>query len=192
MSRIGKQPVPLPAGVKVAIKDRRVEVTGPGGSLSFEHPAYISVAQDAEGKFLNVSRASDVAQHRASHGMTRAILNNMVIGVTSGYEKKLELYGTGYNCAVSGETLELNVGFAHPVKLAIPSGLKVKIEVPAARGDETPAKLTVGGIDKQVVGQFARTVKDTRPPEPYKGKGIRFEGEQIRRKAGKAFAGTAG
>ena len=192
MSRIGKKPVPLPAGVKVAIQGRRVDVTGPGGSLSFEHPTGITVSQDAGGKVLNVTRASDVAQHRASHGLTRALLNNMVIGVTQGYEKKLEVYGTGYNCSESGGVLELNVGFAHSVKLPIPDGVKVKVEVPAARGDETPAKLTVSGIDKQAVGQFARMVKDVRKPEPYKGKGIRFEGEQIRRKAGKAFAGTGG
>jgi len=192
MSRIGKQPVPIPSGVKVAIQGRRVDVTGPAGALQFEYPTGISVTQDDDAKHLRVSRASDVPQHRASHGMTRAILNNMVIGVTSGYEKKLELYGTGYNCSASGGTLELNVGFAHPVKLPIPAGLKVTVEVPGARGDETPAKLTVGGIDKQAVGQFARAIKDTRPPEPYKGKGIRFQGEQIRRKAGKAFAGTGG
>ena len=190
MSRIGKKPVPLPSGVKVDIQGRRVTVSGAKGSLAFDHPMGVSVT--AEGDKINVSRESDVAELRAFHGLTRALLNNMVIGVTQGYQQKMEIYGTGYNCSASGQTLEMNVGFSHPVKLPIPEGIKVDIEVAAARGDETPAKLTINGIDKQVVGQFARTIKDARPPEPYKGKGVRYEGEQIRRKAGKAFAGTAG
>lgn len=190
MSRIGKKPVPLPSGVKVDIQGRLINVSGPKGNLTFEHPEGVSVV--SEGSAVNVSRASDIAEHRAFHGLTRALLNNMVIGVTEGYQKKMEIYGTGYNCSVSGQTLEMNVGYSHSVKLPIPQGVKVDIEVAAARGDETPAKLTISGIDKQVVGQFARTVKDARPPEPYKGKGIRYEGEQIRRKAGKAFAGAAG
>ena len=191
MSRIGNKPVSLPSGVKVAIQNRRVDVTGPKGTLMFEHAEGVSVAHDTGANKLSVSRDSDVAQHRALHGLTRALLNNMVIGVTEGYAKKMEIYGTGYNCSTSGQTLELNVGFSHPVKLTIPDGVKIEVEVPAARGDETPAKLTVSGIDKQAVGQFARTVKDARHPEPYKGKGVRYEGEQIRRKAGKAFAGGA-
>jgi large subunit ribosomal protein L6 len=116
----------------------------------------------------------------------------MVTGVTEGFEEKLEIYGTGYNCSISGKSLDLVVGYSHPIKLPIPQGIKVNIEVPAARGDETPAKLSVSGIDKQVVGQFARDIKDVRHPEPYKGKGIRYAGEQIKRKAGKAFAGAGG
>ncbi len=191
MSRIGKKPVSLPSGVKVEIQGRRVAVTGPKGNLVFEHPDGVAVAHDSANNQVCVSRASDAAQNRAFHGMTRALINNMVLGVTKGYEKKLEIYGTGYNCAVSGKTLEMNVGYSQPVRLQIPEGIKVNIEVPAARGDETPAKLAVSGIDKQVVGQFARSIKDARHPEPYKGKGVRFEGEQIRRKAGKAFAGGA-
>lgn len=192
MSRIGKKPVPLPSGVKVDVQGSRVSVTGPKGTLAFAHPDGVSVQHDAAANALTVTRAVDTAQNRAFHGLTRALLNNMVIGVTQGYQRKMEIYGTGYNCSVAGQTLELNVGYSHSVKLAIPSGIDVKIEVPAARGDETPAKLTIEGIDKQVVGQFARDVKDARQPEPYKGKGVRYEGEQIRRKAGKAFAGAGG
>jgi large subunit ribosomal protein L6 len=192
MSRIGKKPVPLPSGVKVDVQGSRVSVTGSKGTLAFEHPAGVSVQHDAGASVLAVTREADTAQHRAFHGLTRALLNNMVIGVTEGYERKMEIYGTGYNCAVSGSTLVLHVGYSHPVRLTIPAGVEVIVEVPAARGDETPAKLTVKGIDKQVVGQFARDVKDARQPEPYKGKGVRYEGEQIRRKAGKAFAGAGG
>lgn len=192
MSRIGKKPIPLPSGVKIDVQGSRVSVTGTKGTLSFEHPDGVSVQHDAATRTLIVTRAADTARHRAFHGLTRALLNNMVVGVTQGYQRNMEIYGTGYNCAVSGSTLELNVGFSHPVRLPIPAGVQVKVEVPAARGDETPAKLTVEGIDKQVVGQFARDVKDARKPEPYKGKGVRYQGEQIRRKAGKAFAGAGG
>ncbi|MFQ5428805.1 MAG: 50S ribosomal protein L6 [Phycisphaerae bacterium] len=192
MSRIGKKPVSMPSGVKADIQGNRVRVTGPKGELTFEHPEGVAVTHDAAANALRVSRASDASRHRAFHGLTRALLNNMVIGVTQGYERKMEIYGTGYGCAVSGGVLELNVGFSHPVRLPIPAGVEVAIEVPAARGDESPAKLSLSGIDKQVVGQFARTIKDARPPEPYKGKGVRYAGEQIRRKAGKAFAGAAG
>ncbi len=190
MSRIGKKPVTLPSGVKVEIKGRTVAVSGPKGSLSWDHPDGVTVAHDGGANTVSVTRASDVAQHRAFHGMARALINNMVIGVSEGYVRKLEIYGTGYGCSMSGQALDLTVGFSHSVRLAIPDGVQVDIEVPAARGDETPAKLSVSGIDKQVVGQFARSVKDVRHPEPYKGKGIRYAGEQIRRKAGKAFAGA--
>jgi len=190
MSRIGKKPISVPSGVKVDVNGSTVSVTGPKGNLSFTHPIGVSVT--ADGTEVKVDRSSDVREHRAFHGLTRALIQNMVVGVTQGYSRKLEVYGTGYGCAVQGNSLDLTVGFSHLVKLKIPDGVKVTIEVPQARGDETPAKLTVEGIDKQAVGQFARTIKDARKPEPYKGKGIRFEGEQIRRKAGKAFAGAGG
>ncbi len=190
MSRIGKKPISVPSGVKVEIKQRLVSVTGPKGNLSWEHPIGVAVAHDD--KAINVTRDSDQVQHRAFHGMARALINNMVIGVTQGFERKMEIYGTGYGCSVNGEKLELNVGFANVIKLSIPSSVKIDIEVPATRGDDTPAKLTVSGIDKQAVGHFARTIKDARHPEPYKGKGVRYAGEQIRRKAGKAFAGAGG
>ncbi len=192
MSRIGKQPVPLPSGVKVQLDGANIDIAGPKGSLSWSHPEGVSVSHDAKGNVITVTRASDNARARAFHGMTRALINNMVVGVTAGYAIKMEIYGTGYGCKEAGQSLELNVGYSHTVKLAIPAGVKVDIEVPATRGDDTPAKLTVSGIDKQAVGQFARSIKDVRKPEPYKGKGVRYAGEKIRRKAGKAFAGAGG
>jgi len=192
MSRIGKKPVAVPSGVKVDVKSPVVTVTGPKGTLNWSHPAGVSVRHDTGKNQIVVERGGDTAQLRAFHGLARALIQNMVTGVTAGYEKKLEIYGTGYGCAVSGQTLDLNVGYSHPVKLPIPKGVKVTVDVPQTRGNDTPAKLTVSGFDKQVVGQFARAIKDSRPPEPYQGKGVRFEGEQIKRKAGKAFAGAGG
>lgn len=190
MSRIGKKPIALPTGVKVDLKGELVSVTGPKGSLSWGHPREVKVVLDSKANSVVVTRASDSALHRALHGTTRALINNMVHGVSVGYEQKMEIYGTGYGCVIAGKNLELNVGYSHPIKLVIPAGIKVTIDVPATKGDETPAKLTIAGIDKQVVGSFCRAVKDARHPEPYKGKGVRYQGEQIRRKAGKAFAGT--
>ncbi|MEK6643053.1 MAG: 50S ribosomal protein L6 [Planctomycetota bacterium] len=188
MSRIGKKPITLPSGVKAEIKGTAVSVTGPKGTLTFSHAKGIAVKID--GSVIQVTRASDQSAHRALHGTTRALLNNMVIGVSEGYTQKMEIYGTGYGCSLQGQTLELNVGYSHPIKLDVPKGLKVTVDVPQTKGDETPAKLTLTAIDKQMIGSFARAVQDARPPEPYKGKGVRYEGEQIRRKAGKAFAGT--
>lgn len=192
MSRIGKKPVEVPSGVKVDIRDRTVKITGPKGDLSWTHAPEVQVLHDAKSGALQVSRLGESRAHRALHGTTRALLNNMVRGVTQGFSRKLEIYGTGYSCKVVGNKLQLSVGFAHTVDLEIPSGVKVEIEVPATKGNEVPAKFEVVGIDKQVVGQFVRTIKDVRPPEPYQGKGIRYAGEQIRRKAGKAFAGAGG
>lgn len=191
MSRIGKKPIALPSGVKVDVKGASVSVTGPKGSLSWTHASGVKVAVDP-GKGVVVTREGESRTHRAMHGTTRALIHNMIVGVSEGYEHKLEIYGTGYGCAVSGKTLDLTVGYSHPVKLPIPAGIKVNIEVPQTKGNDTPAKLSVQGIDKQVVGQFARSIKDSRPPEPYQGKGVRYAGEQIRRKAGKAFAGAGG
>lgn len=191
MSRIGKMPIALPSGVKVEIKGNQVSVTGPKGTQSWAHPAGVKVSAES-GKPVVVTRDSDSPQHRALHGTTRALINNMVRGVSEGYEKKLEIYGTGYACAVSGNTLDLTVGYSHPIKLPIPAGVKVTIEVAQTKGDDNPAKLSIAGSDKQVIGQFARAIKDARPPEPYKGKGVRYAGEQIKRKAGKAFAGAGG
>jgi large subunit ribosomal protein L6 len=190
MSRVGKKPIALPSGVKVDVKGSAISVTGPKGTLSWSHATGVSVKQEAAA--VVVSRASDSSKHRALHGTTRALIQNMIVGVSQGYEEKMEIYGTGYGCAVSGQTLNLTVGYSHPITLQIPPGVKVAIDVPATKGDETPAKLTVSGIDKQVVGQFARSIKDARHPEPYKGKGVRYAGEQIKRKAGKAFAGAGG
>jgi large subunit ribosomal protein L6 len=192
MSRVGKKPISLPSGVKVDIKGSLINVTGPKGSLSWSHSHGVTVKEDSSAKSVVVTRSSDSAQNRALHGTTRALINNMIVGVSQGYEEKMEIFGTGYSCAVSGQTLDLTVGYSHPVKLPIPKGVKVSIDVPATKGDETPAKMTISGIDKQVVGQFARSIKDVRHPEPYKGKGVRYAGEQIKRKAGKAFAGAGG
>lgn len=192
MSRIGKKPVLLPAGVKIAVSDRTVKVTGPKGELSWTCAGGVSVAHDTKAGCLRIERGGDSRQHRALHGTTRALLANMVAGVTEGFARKMEIYGTGYSCKLSGKNFELVLGFANPVSLPVPANCKIDIEVPATKGNETPAKFTVSGIDKQVVGQFCRTIKDLRPPEPYLGKGIRFAGEQIRRKAGKAFAGAGG
>lgn len=190
MSRIGKKPIALASGAKVDIKGRQVTVSGPKGSLAWTHADGITVRHDAAKNWIEVTRASDSPLHRALHGTTRALINNMVRGVTQGYEQKMEIFGTGYSCAVAGQSLDLNVGYSHPIKLPIPAGIKVSVDVAQTKGDETPAKLTVTGIDKQVIGSFCRAIKDARQPEPYKGKGVRYAGEQIRRKAGKAFAGT--
>jgi len=192
MSRIGKKPVSLPSSVKASVQGNKISVTGPKGSLSFAHAHGVKVAHDAAANAINVTRDSDSSLNRALHGTTRALINNMVVGVTEGYVQKMEIYGTGYSCVLAGQSLDLKVGYSHPIKLPIPQGIKVTVEVAAAKGDETPAKLTIEGIDKHVVGSFARAVKDSRKPEPYKGKGVRYAGEQILRKAGKAFAGAGG
>ncbi len=192
MSRIGKKPVALPSGVKVSLSGHNVSVTGPKGSLSFAHARGVKVAHDSAANQIVVTRDSDSPTNRALHGTTRALINNMVVGVTQGYTHKMEIYGTGYSCAINGQTLELKVGYSHPIKLPIPAGVKVTVEVPAAKGDDNPAKVTIEGIDKHVIGSYARAIKDARKPEPYKGKGVRYAGEQIRRKAGKAFAGAGG
>ena len=190
MSRIGKKPIPVPSGVKVDLKGQQVTVNGAKGSLTWTHAHGVTVALDAKSNSIMVTRDSDSSRNRALHGTTRALIDNMVIGVSKGYEQRMEIYGTGYGCAIAGKTLDLNVGYSNPVKIAIPAVLKVTIEVPQTKGDETPAKILVSGIDKQVLGSFCRAIKDARKPEPYKGKGVRYEGEQIKRKAGKAFAGT--
>ncbi len=192
MSRIGKKPIAIPGGVKVDVQQSTVKVSGPKGNLTWSLPRHVSVAIDDKEKVVRVARADDSREAMALHGTTRALINNMITGVSTGYTRKMEIYGTGYSCKVAGNTLQLTVGFAHPVDLPIPAGLKIEIEVPATKGNETPAKFAVSGPDKQVVGQFCRTIKDVRPPEPYQGKGIRYAGEQIRRKAGKAFAGAGG
>ena len=194
MSRIGKKPVPIPTGVKVNISGRAVQVTGPKGELRWELPGAITAAVD--GQTVVVQRPDDTAQSRALHGLSRALLANMVVGVTAGYSQQLELYGTGYSATLKGRQLLLNCGFmgrgvgkAAQFELDIPAGVEVKVDVPTARGNSEPAKFTVSGCDKQAVGQFAAEIRKLRKPEPYLGKGIRYAGEQIRRKAGKVFAG---
>jgi large subunit ribosomal protein L6 len=175
MSRIGKKPIPIPAGVKVAVADREISVEGKLGKLVWSHRPEVKVA--VEGSEVVVSRDSDDRLPRALHGLTRALVRNMVEGVSTGYEKKLEIQGVGYLAAVQGDTLQLRVGFANEVHKKIPAGLTV------ACPDQT--HIVIKGTDRQKVGQFAAEVRAVRKPEPYKGKGIRYDGEQVRRKAGK-------
>jgi len=175
MSRIGRQPIPLPAGVTVAIEPETVRVNGPKGALSERIHKDIEVTQD--GEQLVVSRPTDRGEHRALHGLTRSLVANMVHGVTTGYEKRLEIQGVGYRAQLKGKNLELAVGFSHPVGVPAPEG--IEFEVPQ------PTRVVVKGISKQLVGETAAIIRKQRPPEPYKGKGIRYEGEHVPRKVGK-------
>jgi large subunit ribosomal protein L6 len=178
MSRIGKQPVKVPAGVKVSIQGRRVEIEGKLGKLACEARPEVSLAFDEKAREVRVARHVETRLGRSVHGLTRALLQNMVTGVTEGYTKKLEIVGVGYLAAVEKDTLQLRVGYANEIQQPIPPGLAVKCP------DQTHIVIT--GADKQLVGQFAAEVRALRKPEPYKGKGIRYEGEVVRRKAGKA------
>lgn len=177
MSRIGKKPVALPDGVKVSVADREITVEGKLGKLAWTHQPSVTVEVDEEARQVRVDRVSDERLPKALHGLTRALVQNMVVGVSQGYEKRLEIQGVGYLAAVQGDVLQLRVGFANEVHKKIPAGLEVKCP------DQT--HISIKGIDKQKVGQFAAEVRAVRKPEPYKGKGVRYEGEQIRRKAGK-------
>jgi large subunit ribosomal protein L6 len=175
MSRIGKKPIEIPAGVSVSLSPGRVMVNGPLGELSQQVPQRMKVEQQ-DGEIV-VSRPSERGDDRALHGLTRSLVANMVEGVTKGFEKRLEIQGVGYRAALRGQSLELSVGFSHPVVVEPPAG--ITFEVPA------PTEVIVKGIDKQQVGQTAAEVRAVRPPEPYKGKGIRYVGEYVRRKVGK-------
>jgi len=175
MSRIGRQPIEVPAGVSVSISPGRVMVNGPLGELSQQVPVRMQV--DHEESTITVKRPTERGEDRALHGLTRSLIANMVEGVTSGFQKRLEIQGVGYRASLRGVDLELNVGYSHPVVLKAPQG--ITFEVP------TPTEVLVKGIDKQAVGQIAAEVRKVRPPEPYKGKGIRYEGEYVRRKVGK-------
>ncbi|MGC8626102.1 MAG: 50S ribosomal protein L6 [Acidimicrobiales bacterium] len=177
MSRIGRSPVAVPAGVNVAVDGRTVTVSGPRGSLSHQLAGEITVRQ--EGSVLLVERPDDERRSRSLHGLTRTLVNNMVVGVTSGFTKELEIVGVGYRAVPKGpSTIELALGFSHPVTIEAPDG--VTFEVPA------PTRVTVKGNDKQLVGEVAAKIRKIRKPEPYKGKGVRYAGEVVRRKAGKA------
>jgi large subunit ribosomal protein L6 len=175
MSRIGRQPIPLPAGVTVSIEPESVRVNGPKGELSERVNRDIEVVQ--EGEELLVRRPTDRGEHRALHGLTRTLVANMVQGVTAGYEKRLEIQGVGYRATMKGKNLELAVGYSHPVGIPAPEG--IEFEVPQ------PTRIVVKGISKQLVGETAAIIRKQRPPEPYKGKGIRYEGEYVPRKVGK-------
>jgi len=175
MSRIGRQPIEVPSGVSVSVSPGRVMVNGPLGELSQQVPVRMNVEQ--ENGTITVARPTERGDDRALHGLTRTLIANMVEGVTNGFSKRLEIQGVGYRASLRGVDLELNVGFSHPVVLKAPQG--ITFEVP------TPTEVIVKGIDKQQVGQTAAEVRKVRPPEPYKGKGIRYEGEYVRRKVGK-------
>jgi large subunit ribosomal protein L6 len=199
MSRIGRKPVVVPANVKITYKDLLMEVEGPKGKLSFRHSPEIDVAYDEATRVISVTRRDDERQSRALHGVTRSLIANMVQGVTEGYTKKLEIVGVGYQAEfakaggnmkyrvgkedrtmkVDADTLGLQVGYANKVLKPVPAGLTVTVP--------DPTHVTITGADKQLVGQYAAEVRKVRVPEPYKGKGIRYEGEVVRRKAGKAF-----
>ncbi len=177
MSRIGRSPIPIPAGVDVAVLDHHVTVRGPRGSLQRDLPGAITARQ--EDSTLLVERPDDERANRALHGLTRSLLNNMVLGVTNGFTKDLEIVGVGYRAIAKGpEQLELALGFSHPVVVDAPAG--ITFEVPA------PTRISVKGIDKELVGQVAANIRKIRKPEPYKGKGVRYAGERVLRKAGKA------
>jgi large subunit ribosomal protein L6 len=180
MSRIGKEPIAIPDGVDVQVQGSRVTVKGPGGTLHQDVSPELTVR--LEDGTVRVDRPSDGRQHRALHGLTRTLIANMVEGVTIGFEKRLEIQGVGYRAALRGSDLELQVGFSHPVEFRAPEG--ISFEVPA------PNRIVVRGIDKQLVGEIAARVRKVRKPEPYKGKGIRYEGEYVRKKAGKAAKGA--
>lgn len=184
MSRIGKQPITVPDGVTVKVENALVTVKGKNGELTFQHHPAVEVSFDSAAKQLIVTRQDEEGTSKALHGLTRAILNNMVVGVTTLFEKKLEIVGVGYQAQLKGKNLELQVGFANVVKLPIPASVKVAIT------DKDGQKLTLQSADKHAVGQFAANIRRVRPPEPYKGKGVRYEGERVRRKSGKAFAGA--
>jgi len=199
MSRIGKKPVAVPQGVDVTVAQNAVTVSSGKGALTQAIPPGIGVSLDAASRVLHVTRKADGKRDRALHGLTRALIANMVEGVSRGFERRLLIFGTGYGCDVAGGKLNLNVGFMgrggknkFQFGIDIPKGLEVTIEAKAARGDLEPARFVVRGIDKQLVGMFCADVRRIRKSEPYKGKGIRYEGEQVRRKHGKAFASGGG
>ncbi len=177
MSRIGKLPIPVPGSVEVAIEGREVRVTGPRGSLHHTLPPTIDVERADDGT-LSVSRPDDERENRALHGLTRSLVANMVTGVTNGYEKKLEIVGVGYRVIARGRNLEFALGYSHPIVVDAPDGISFAVE--------SPTRFSVQGIDKQQVGEVAANIRKLRKPEPYKGKGIRYAGEHVRRKVGKA------
>ena len=176
MSRIGRMPVPIPSGVDVTINGREVTVTGPKGKLSLEVAEPIEVSQ--RDGVITVTRPNDEGNVRALHGLSRSLVANMVTGVTEGYRKTLEIVGVGYRVQAKGSNLEFSLGFSHPVTVSPPEGITLRVE--------TPTRLVVEGIDKQQVGEVAANIRKLRKPDPYKGKGVRYQGEQVHRKVGKA------
>jgi len=176
MSRIGKQPVPVPTGVDVTIDGQKVSVKGPKGTLDLTVAEPITISRSDDGAIV-VARPDDERQNRSLHGLSRTLVSNLVTGVTQGYTTKLEIFGVGYRVQLKGSTLEFALGYSHPVVIEAPDGITFAVE--------TPTKFSVTGIDKQKVGQISANIRRLRRPDPYKGKGVRYEGEQIRRKVGK-------
>ncbi|KQY04733.1 50S ribosomal protein L6 [Mycobacterium sp. Root135] len=176
MSRIGKQPVPVPSGVDVTINGRNVSVKGPKGTLTLDISEPITVDRSDDGAIV-VTRPDDERRSRSLHGLSRTLVANLVTGVTEGYTTKMEIFGVGYRVALKGNTLEFALGYSHPVIIEAPEGITFAVE--------TPTKFSITGIDKQQVGQISANIRRLRRPDPYKGKGVRYEGEQIRRKVGK-------
>jgi len=176
MSRIGKQPITVPAGVEVAIDGRTVTARGPKGTLSQILPEPIPVARTEDGTLV-VQRPDDERRSKALHGLSRTLVNNMVLGVSQGYEKRMEIHGVGYRVVAKGSDLEFSLGYSHPVPVKAPEGISFTVD--------SPIRFSVAGIDKQVVGEVAATIRKLRRPDPYKGKGVRYAGEKVRRKVGK-------
>jgi len=176
MSRIGKLPISVPAGVEVNLEGQHITVKGPKGELSYTAPELVELTH--EDGVLTITRVDDSGDARAQHGLARSLVNNLVVGVTDGFERKLEIVGTGYRVIAKGDTLEFSLGYSHPVTMTAPEGITFNVE--------SPTKLSVVGIDKQLVGEIAANIRKLRSPEPYKGKGVRYEGEIVRRKVGKA------
>jgi large subunit ribosomal protein L6 len=189
MSRIGKKPVEVPQGVKVEQTGRCVKVSGALGALELDcHPQIKVKVDSSQGMVFVENQAPEVRQARQSYGTTRALIANMIVGVSKGFQKKMEIYGTGYSVKEQGGKLAFTVGLSRPVERTIPAGVKVQIETPATRGNDVPARFTLSATDKCLLGRFAAEIRKIRPPEPYKGKGIRYADEHVRRKMGKAFA----
>ena len=188
MSRIGNKSVKVPAGVKVEAAGKLLKISSGQETLTLDVNEVVEVKHDGGVNEIIVTRRGDDRFSRAMHGTTRALIQNMIVGVTKGYQKGISLYGTGYGVKQQGQELQLNVGMAKPASVKIPTGITVDIKTPNARGNDSPAEMTIKGADKQAVGQFAAVLRKVRPPEPYNGKGVRYTDEIVRRKAGKAFA----
>lgn len=187
MSRIGKKPIEIPSGVKVEVSGSKVKVSGSKGNLEYKCNDAINIKVE-DNVILVENPEPDNRFKKALHGTMRSVISNMVTGVSKGFERKMEIFGTGYNVKEQGGKLILNVGYCHPVEMQVPKSVSVNIEVPATRGNDVPAKFSLAGPDNHELGQFAANVRRVRPPEPYKGKGIRYADEYVRRKEGKAFA----
>jgi large subunit ribosomal protein L6 len=199
MSRIGKKVVAVPSGITVQVTGQDFSVSGPKGSCRWSCPKTTEIAFDQGARQIRVTARDHSKQSRANHGLARALVANMIRGVSVGFERRLKVYGTGYNCKLQGRVLHLNVGYSgqrrgvgSQFEIPVPEGLEVAVEVPAARGDNEPAQFVIRGVDKQKVGQFAAEVRSLRKTEPYKGKGIRYEDEVVRKKQGKALTSGGG